>query len=70
MLQPGQREVEALRSGEGDILFRMKPVGAREFHGVVQGGEVFPHKTTYFYPKLWSGLVLWPLEEPERQTRE
>jgi len=66
----GTGEVEALRSGEGDILFRMKPVGAREFHGVVQGGEVFPHKTTYFYPKLWSGLVLWPLEEPERQTRE
>jgi len=62
----GTGELEALRRGEGDILFRMKPVGARDFQGVVQGGEVLPHKTTYFYPKLWSGLVLWPLEEPER----
>ena len=62
----GTGEVEALGSGEGDLLFRMRPVDAREFQGVVEGGEVFPHKTTYFYPKLWSGLVLWPLEEPER----
>jgi hypothetical protein len=62
----GTGEVSALRRGEGDLLFRMRPVGREEFEGVVKGGEVFPHKTTYFYPKLYSGLVLWPLEEPER----
>ena len=44
----------------------MNPVERQEFQDVVQGGELFPHKTTYFYPKLWSGLVLWPLQEPER----
>jgi len=55
-------EREALDRGEGDILFRMKPVARLEFESVVQGGDVFPHKTTYFYPKLWSGLVLWPVE--------
>lgn len=58
----GTGEREALERGEGDILFRMKPVGRSEFQAVVEGGEVFPHKTTYFYPKLWSGLVLWRLE--------
>lgn len=62
----GTGEHAALEAGEGDILFRMRPVDPREFQDVVQGGEVFPHKTTYFYPKLWSGLVLWPIEEPER----
>jgi uncharacterized protein (DUF1015 family) len=62
----GTGETEALAKGDGDILFRMKPVGAPEFQEVVEGGEVFPHKTTYFYPKLWSGLVLWPMEEPQR----
>lgn len=55
-------EEEALREGRGDILFRMRPVDRREFESVVQGGEVFPHKTTYFYPKLWSGLILWELD--------
>ena len=54
-------ESEALRDGRGDILFRMEPVGRAEFQNVVEGGEVYPHKTTYFYPKLWSGLVLWRL---------
>ncbi len=57
-------ETEALARGDGDILFRMRPVGRDEFQGVTEGGELFPHKTTYFYPKLWSGLVFWQLEEP------
>src|SRR4030095_14044849 len=62
----GTGEDQALASGEGDILFRMNPVEPREFQEVVQGGELFPHKTTFFYPKLWSGLVIWPIAEPER----
>ena len=57
-------ESEALASGEGDLLFRLQPVGRQEFQRVVEAGEVFPHKTTYFYPKLWSGLVLWEVESP------
>lgn len=60
----GTGEVEALERGDGDLLFRLRPVARREFQAVVEAGDVFPHKTTYFYPKLWSGLVLWPLEEP------
>ena len=59
----GTGESEALAAGDGDLLFRMQPVGREEFQRVVQGGEVYPHKTTYFYPKLWSGLVLWRLAE-------
>ena len=62
----GTGENEALLRGDGDILFRMNPVERQEFQDVVQGGELFPHKTTYFYHKLWSGLVLWPFQEPER----
>ena len=59
----GTGEDEALRAGCGDLLFRMRPVGRGEFQEVIDGEEVFPHKTTYFYPKLWSGLVLWRLED-------
>ena len=43
---------------------KIEVVSPEEFQGVVEGDEVFPHKTTFFYPKLWSGLVLWSLEEP------
>lgn len=57
----GTGEDDALREGKGDLLFRMRPVGRSEFQEVIDGSEVFPHKTTYFYPKLRSGLVLWRL---------
>ncbi len=60
----GTGEREALRQGRGDLLIRMTPVDRREFREVVEGGQVFPHKTTFFYPKLWSGLALWSLSEP------
>ena len=59
----GTGEDDALRDGKGDLLFRMRPVGRSEFQAVIDGSEVFPHKPTYFYPKLWSGLVLWRLED-------
>ncbi|MBL05177.1 MAG: DUF1015 domain-containing protein [Planctomycetota bacterium] len=59
----GTGEDDALREGKGELLFRMRPVGRSEFQAVIDGSEVFPHKTTYFYPKLWSGLVLWRLED-------
>ena len=61
----GSGEREALERGDGDLLVRMQPVPATEFRSVVEGGEVFPHKTTFFYPKLWSGLVFWQLESVE-----
>ena len=61
----GTGEREALRAGKGDILFRMRPVAPDGFLRVVNGGEVFPHKTTFFYPKLWSGMALWRMAEPE-----
>jgi len=64
----GTGEREALRARKGDALFRMRPVRREEFQAVVEGGEVFPHKTTFFYPKLWSGLALWALAEPGAAT--
>ncbi len=60
----GTGERDALRQGRGDVLIRMLPVDRQEFREVVEGGQVFPHKTTFFYPKLWSGLALWSLSEP------
>lgn len=64
----GTGEDEALRDGAGDLLFRMRPVDRGEFQDVIDGAEVFPHKTTYFYPKLWSGLVLWRFEDVPAST--
>ena len=32
-----------------------------ELRSVCRAGEVMPHKSTYFYPKVASGLVINPL---------
>jgi hypothetical protein len=35
---------------------------------VAEQGHVMPQKATYFVPKLRSGIVLGPLDEPRPQT--
>jgi uncharacterized protein (DUF1015 family) len=42
------------------LLLKSTPIGALEQLG--QHGEVMPQKSTYFYPKLATGMVMQPLE--------
>lgn len=46
-----------VKSGEYKIGFILPPLSAVDLFDVVLAGEKMPHKTTYFYPKLLSGLV-------------
>lgn len=55
------REVEeAVREGdsEGSIVFLLNPTTMEEVKRIVAHGELMPHKSTDFYPKLYSGLVM------------
>lgn len=58
----GNAARDAVRSGEADaaVLMRGTPVTAVE--AVADEGESMPHKSTYFYPKLATGMVLKPLQ--------
>jgi uncharacterized protein (DUF1015 family) len=40
----------------------MNPTKVQEVIDVSNAGEVMPQKSTFFYPKIPSGLVLYPLE--------
>lgn len=51
-----------VKSGEYKIGFILPPLKAVDVFEVVLSGEKMPHKTTYFYPKLLSGLVFHLLE--------
>ncbi len=55
---------EALaRLGEGaDAIFLMRPTPVDQVRAVAAAGETMPPKSTYFYPKLLTGLVFNPLE--------
>lgn len=45
----------------GGTAFLMQATTMEELRSVCQTGEVMPQKSTYFYPKLASGLVINPL---------
>ena len=44
----------------------MNPTRVKEIGDVAAAGEKMPQKSTYFYPKLITGLVVNPLFEPEQ----
>ena len=48
--------------GESQCCFLLNPTRVEEIAQVAQNGEKMPQKSTYFYPKLITGLVLNSLE--------
>ena len=54
--------VESLDSGEFPLAALVMPATVDHIRAISQHGERMPAKSTYFYPKLLSGLVINPLE--------
>jgi uncharacterized protein (DUF1015 family) len=53
--------VEGLESGEFPLAALVMPATVDHIRTISQHGERMPAKSTYFYPKLLSGLVINPL---------
>jgi uncharacterized protein (DUF1015 family) len=54
--------VQGLRSGEYPLAALVMPATVRHVRDISLQGERMPAKSTYFYPKLLTGLVINPLE--------
>ena len=54
---------EAVRSGRADAAFLVRAPTLDQVVAVARAGELLPEKTTYFFPKLTSGLVFSPFDE-------
>ena len=54
--------VEGLKTGEFPLAALVMPATVDHIRTISQHGERMPAKSTYFYPKLLSGLVINPLE--------
>ena len=54
--------VEGLRTGEFPLAAVVMPATVEDVRKISMSGERMPAKSTYFYPKLLSGLVINPLE--------
>jgi uncharacterized protein (DUF1015 family) len=56
-----QEAVRAVDDGEAAVAVLMRPTRIEDVFAVAQRGETMPQKSTYFYPKLVSGLLFLPL---------
>ena len=54
-----QRRVD---SGEMQVAFALYPVSMKQLIDIADTGNIMPPKTTWFEPKLRSGLVIHSLE--------
>jgi len=54
--------VEQVKLGEQQLAFLLKPFPMDAFESIVGGGQRLPSKSTFFYPKLPTGLVINQLE--------
>jgi uncharacterized protein (DUF1015 family) len=53
---------ELLSGGEYELAFLLRPTPVEQVQAIAAAGETMPPKSTYFYPKLLSGLLFNPLE--------
>jgi uncharacterized protein (DUF1015 family) len=52
----------AIESGEAAAGFLLHPTAVQDVIRVASAGALMPQKSTYFYPKAATGLVMYPLE--------
>ncbi len=63
--EPGEA-FEAVQSGKGRIAFFLNPTRVYQVRDVSLAKETMPSKSTFFYPKLLSSLVINPLDPHEQ----
>jgi uncharacterized protein (DUF1015 family) len=53
--------IAAVDRGEAEAAFLLRPTRIEDVWAVARRGDVMPQKSTFFYPKLTSGLLLLPV---------
>jgi uncharacterized protein (DUF1015 family) len=54
--------VATVDRGEAEAAFLLRPTRIEDVWDVARRGRTMPQKSTYFYPKLTSGLLFHPLD--------
>lgn len=65
--QDAAAALAGLRSGKGQCLFLMNATPVAQVRAVAEAGEVMPQKSTFFHPKIPTGLCIHTLE-PSRSV--
>ena len=64
-VKDNEQALSASREPDVQAVFMMNPTKVTQVMAVSEAGEVMPQKSTYFYPKIASGIVLNPLDPSE-----
>ncbi|MCD6368151.1 MAG: DUF1015 domain-containing protein [Candidatus Aenigmarchaeota archaeon] len=59
----GEQDLEKFVKDGNDLVFSLHPTDVKEIEAVADAGEDMPPKSTWFDPKLLSGLVVFVFEE-------
>ena len=54
--------VKMVREGAAQISFLLNPTRVDQMRDIAYEGKVMPQKSTDFYPKVLSGLIMYSLE--------
>jgi uncharacterized protein (DUF1015 family) len=65
-LRDPQMGYDAVDEGDAEFLFVMNPTRMEQVRACTAAGEKMPQKSTDFYPKVISGLVMMPIGVKER----
>ncbi len=61
-----QAAVEKVNNGEASIAFLVNPISAKTVAEIAQQHELLPEKSTDFYPKMVSGLMMMDISPSEK----
>jgi hypothetical protein len=61
-VQDARAGAAAVERGEGQVLFVMAATPVATIRAVAEAGEVMPQKSTFFYPKVPTGLLFHTLD--------
>jgi uncharacterized protein (DUF1015 family) len=54
-----------VRKGQADAALFLPPTTAARIRSVIDRRETLPQKSTFFWPKPRTGMVIRPLDPPE-----
>ncbi len=60
-IRDAQQALEAVRKGEAQVAVLLNATRVRQICDVAEADDRMPQKSTYFYPKLITGLVMNPV---------
>ena len=60
--QDARESLGAVRAGRGQVLFLMRGTPVADVRAVAEAGEVMPQKSTFFFPKVLTGLAIHTLD--------